>query len=97
MALTEESSPATKPVSPLAPFRSSSFTVLWSAALISNIGTWMYKTKRELFLAALEELSRERRRDGAYAWGIFEDTAAAGRFIETMSSPGSLICASMSA
>jgi len=39
--------------------------------------------KRELFLAALDRLSAQRRRDGAYAWGVFEDTAERGRFIET--------------
>ena len=38
---------------------------------------------RERFLAALERLGRERGRDGAYAWGIFEDTAKEGRFVET--------------
>ena len=38
---------------------------------------------REAFLAALERLGRERRRDGAYAWGVFEDTAQDGRFLET--------------
>ena len=32
-------------------------------------------SKRQAFLAALEKLSHERRRDGAYAWGVFEDTA----------------------
>jgi len=35
------------------------------------------------FLAALGHLARERRRDGAYAWGLFEDTAQPYRFIET--------------
>lgn len=40
-------------------------------------------TKRESFLTALHELSRERRRDGAYAWGLFEDAASPGRLIET--------------
>ncbi len=35
------------------------------------------------FLAAIDEYGRERRRDGAYAWGIFEDTQETGRFIET--------------
>jgi MFS family permease len=30
---------------------------------------------REQFLDALDCLSAERRRDGAYAWGVFEDTA----------------------
>jgi len=38
---------------------------------------------REAFLAALEKLSRERRRDGAYGWGLFEDAASNGRFVET--------------
>jgi predicted MFS family arabinose efflux permease len=38
---------------------------------------------REAFLAALERLSQERRRDGAYAWGVFEDAAEEGRFLET--------------
>ena len=38
---------------------------------------------REPFLAALEELGHERRRDGAYAWGVFEDAAVEGRMVET--------------
>lgn len=38
---------------------------------------------RKRFLAAVERLGRERGRDGAYAWGIFEDTAKEGRFVET--------------
>jgi hypothetical protein len=38
---------------------------------------------REPFLAALEKLARERRRDGAYAWGVFEDAAVEGRMVET--------------
>ena len=38
---------------------------------------------REAFLAALERLAHERRRDGAYSWGVFEDTAEEGRFLET--------------
>ena len=37
---------------------------------------------REPFLAALAKLARERRRDGAYRWGVFEDAAVDGRFIE---------------
>lgn len=39
--------------------------------------------QREPFLAALYRLSAQRRRDGAYAWGVFEDTAETGKFIET--------------
>jgi hypothetical protein len=38
---------------------------------------------RDAFLAALDRVARERRRDGAYAWGVFEDTAVEGRFLET--------------
>lgn len=38
---------------------------------------------RAPFFAALDRLARERRRDGAYAWGVFEDAADEGRFIET--------------
>ncbi len=38
---------------------------------------------RKAFLHALGQNSRERRRDGAYDWGIFEDPAEEGRFIET--------------
>ena len=38
---------------------------------------------REAFLQAVATLGRERRRDGAYDWGIFEDAAGEGRFVET--------------
>jgi MFS family permease len=38
---------------------------------------------REAFLGALEKLGYERRRDGAYAWGVFEDAAEEGRMVET--------------
>jgi quinol monooxygenase YgiN len=38
---------------------------------------------RTEFLRALKTLSGERRRDGAYAWEVFEDVAEAGRFLET--------------
>jgi hypothetical protein len=34
------------------------------------------------FLAALTKLSHERRRGGAFAWGVFEDAAEPGRYIE---------------
>ena len=34
------------------------------------------------FLRAVDELGNERRRDGAFAWGIFEDAAEIGRFEE---------------
>jgi predicted MFS family arabinose efflux permease len=38
---------------------------------------------RSAFLHAVGQNSRQRRRDGAYDWGIFEDSADEGRFIET--------------
>lgn len=38
---------------------------------------------REAFLTSLRRLSNERRRDGAYAWYVFEDAAEKGRFLET--------------
>jgi predicted MFS family arabinose efflux permease len=38
---------------------------------------------RIAFLHAVGQNSRERRRDGAYDWGIYEDSADEGRFIET--------------
>jgi hypothetical protein len=40
-------------------------------------------TNRKPFLTAIERLSGERRRDGAYEWAVFEDAAQAGRFLET--------------
>jgi hypothetical protein len=38
---------------------------------------------RDAFLTALRELGHERRRDGPYGWGVFEDAAEKGRVIET--------------
>jgi Transmembrane secretion effector len=38
---------------------------------------------RATFVAALDRLANERRRDGAFDWGLFEDAAAEGRFLET--------------
>jgi predicted MFS family arabinose efflux permease len=40
-------------------------------------------TQRKPFLAALDRLGHERRRDGAYRWGVFEDAADPARFVET--------------
>ena len=37
---------------------------------------------REAFLALARRLGRERKRNGAYAWGVFEDAAQPGRFVE---------------
>jgi len=39
--------------------------------------------RRKPFLTALDRLGHERRRDGAYAWGVFEDAADPARFVET--------------
>jgi predicted MFS family arabinose efflux permease len=39
--------------------------------------------QREAFLVELAKLQAERRRDGASDWGVFEDAAQEGRFIET--------------
>jgi MFS family permease len=39
-------------------------------------------SERNAFLEKLQTLSRGRRRDGAYAWGIYEDVAQPGRFFE---------------
>ena len=38
---------------------------------------------RAAFLRALGRYAQERRRDGAYQWGLFEDPAQEGRFVET--------------
>jgi Transmembrane secretion effector len=35
------------------------------------------------FLQAIHHYARIRRRDGAYRWGIFRDTEAADRYLET--------------
>ena len=37
---------------------------------------------RQEFLQVLADLGRERRRDGAYRWGVFEDAAEEGRIVE---------------
>jgi hypothetical protein len=38
---------------------------------------------RAAFLDALTRLEHQRRRDGAYQWGVFEDAADEGRMVET--------------
>jgi predicted MFS family arabinose efflux permease len=37
---------------------------------------------RQQFLQTIEQLGYERRRDGAYRWGVFEDAADEGRIVE---------------
>ncbi|HEU5276137.1 MAG TPA: MFS transporter [Xanthobacteraceae bacterium] len=39
--------------------------------------------RRDAFLAAIERLGQERRRDGAYRWGVFEDAADPACMVET--------------
>lgn len=38
---------------------------------------------RRAFLRALAAIARQRRRDGAYDWGVYQDTAEPGRFLES--------------
>jgi MFS family permease len=38
---------------------------------------------RDAFIDAMDAVARERRRDGAYAWGLYEDAATPGRLVET--------------
>jgi len=38
--------------------------------------------RRTDFLRAIDELGYERRSDGAFGWGIFEDAAVSGRYVE---------------
>jgi MFS family permease len=40
-------------------------------------------TDRGAFVDAISQLAPERRRTGAFEWGLYEDTAEAGRFVET--------------
>jgi Transmembrane secretion effector len=42
---------------------------------------------RASFLQAIAKLADERRRDGAFDWGVFEDIAQEGRFVETFLLP----------
>jgi predicted MFS family arabinose efflux permease len=38
---------------------------------------------RDKFLSAMREIGSERKRDGAFAWGVFEELAEEGRYTET--------------
>jgi MFS family permease len=51
--------------------------------VLVSIEYWIDPKDRAAFLAALLRLARARRRDGAYSWGVFQDTAHTGRFVET--------------
>ncbi|MCY1382391.1 Transmembrane secretion effector [compost metagenome] len=40
------------------------------------------EASREAFLEAMDKVGEQRRRDGAYAWGIFEHTGEPAHYIE---------------
>ncbi len=50
--------------------------------VLVKIEYWIDPKDRERFLRAMDELGHERKRDGAFAWGIFEDMGEFGRFEE---------------
>ncbi len=50
--------------------------------ILVKIEYWIDPKNREHFLSAIDELGEQRRRDGAFAWGVFEDMAEFGRFEE---------------
>lgn len=50
--------------------------------VLVKIAYWIDPKDRERFLRAIDELGHERKRDGAFAWGVFEDMGEFGRFEE---------------
>src|SRR5271165_1164033 len=50
--------------------------------VLVKIEYWIDPKDRERFLRAIDDLGEQRRRDGAFAWGMFEDMAEFGRFEE---------------
>ena len=50
--------------------------------VLVKIEYWIDPKDRERFLRAMDELGHERKRDGAFAWGVFEDMGQFGRFEE---------------
>ena len=50
--------------------------------VLVKIEYWIDPKDRAAFLRAMDELGEERKRDGAFAWGIFEDMGEFGRFEE---------------
>ena len=47
-----------------------------------TIGYRVQDAQRDAFLSVVRDLSKRRKRDGAFAWGVLEDTAAPNRFVE---------------
>jgi MFS family permease len=50
--------------------------------VLVKIEYWIDPKDRERFLRAMDDLGHERKRDGAFAWGVFEDMGQFGRFEE---------------
>ena len=42
----------------------------------------VHPAHHDAFVEAMDAVANERRRDGAYAWGLYEDTAKPGRLVE---------------
>ena len=60
------------------------FDIGWSQG--PALVTLRYKINprdRDEFLTAMREIGAERRRDGAFAWGVFEELATEGSYTET--------------
>jgi MFS family permease len=51
--------------------------------VLVTVEYFVTEANRDPFLAGMDRIGRERQRDGAYSWGIFEDVAQPGRFVET--------------
>jgi len=51
---TSGNTAADVPSSAWSPFRSSAFTVLWTATVVSNIGTWMYNAASGWLMTSLD-------------------------------------------
>ena len=52
--MTAAATPTTPPPSsPWAPFRHPSFTVIWTATVVANIGTWMYNAASGWLMTSL--------------------------------------------
>ena len=55
MSSTQETKPAAleRAASPWGPFHSTAFTVLWTATVVSNIGSWMYSAASGWLMTSL--------------------------------------------